>query len=174
MSRTSGYLYAQYALGNPLFPQASRKLADTKSWILYYSKRIYQTGTGEWNSSVYQSYSIAGWLNLYDLAADVEVRNAARAVLDYYTAESALHTFYGITSGAEMRGSSSTSTVSGYDYLSWMWFGNSPKDQTASSFWTPKEYSQSVHAAVSTYRPNPIAVSLAFKTDFFAGLLPKL
>ena len=162
MNKTSGYLYAQHALGNPAFPDAAARLAQMKDWIKYYAKRIYQTGVGEWNSSTYGVYNLAGWLNLYDFAHDPEVREAARAVLDYYAAELALHYTQGVTGGSESRGNVLTSTSSGTDYLNWLWFGDSPKTET-STFWTGRDYTQCMHAATSTYRPPALAGQLARK-----------
>ena len=163
MNRTSGYLYAQYSLGDIDFPQATARLADMKAWVLSFSKQLYKVGNGEWNSSVYEAYNLVGWLNLFDLATDPEVKNAAKAVLDYYAAEMGLHYTQGAVGGAEMRGNSVRSNANSYEYLAWLWFGTTSKDATASTFWIGKDYSQAVHAAVSAYRPPSIAVKLAQK-----------
>jgi hypothetical protein len=69
MDRTSGYLFAQHALEFPDdFPDAPQKLELIKDWISQWSQKIFRYGTGEWNSSTYQTYHINGWLNLYDFA----------------------------------------------------------------------------------------------------------
>lgn len=164
MCRPSGYLYAQYALGNPLHPQAATRLAEMKQWILQWSKLLYRGGHGEWASSTYNTWSVVGWLNLYDFAEDPEVKLCARAVLDYYATEMALRYSQGITGGAEMRGGSANETVrADSDYLNWLWFGDIPKD-VKSNFWPGNQKVSATLAAVSSYRPPVIARELAKKT----------
>jgi hypothetical protein len=161
MNKTSGYLYAQHSLPGSAFPQAGPRLAETKDWIRWYGKRLYEKGNSEWNSSTYESYNLVGWLNLYDFAQDPEVKNIARAILDYYACELALHCSYGLTGGSESRGSV-VNWGSGADYISWLWFGFQSR-LMGTGFWTGKEYSQTMHAAVSSYRPPMLAVMLAKK-----------
>jgi|GEM_PF-603547 len=164
MARTSGYLAAQNALGNGAFPDAQTRLTQSKTWIMEFAKRLYSCGAAEWNSSQYHAYNVIGWLNLYDFAADPEVKAAARAVLDYYAVEIAIHHAQGWFSGPEMRsvgvplfGVTSNqpnnvfSSNSG-DYLGWLWFGDLCR-KLGRNYWTGNEYIQSVHAAISSYRP---------------------
>lgn len=163
MERTSGYLYAQHALEYPdLFPEAAEKLALMKEWIQQWSSMIYRKGTGEWNSSIYQTYHIIGWLNLYDFANDQEVRDMARAVLDYYAAESALHYSWGAYGGSEKRGRGVRDEYSSAtEYLGWLWFGNQSDSLPFTR--TGGEYIQSMHAVTSNYFPNKAIVRLAKK-----------
>jgi len=174
MNKTSGYLYAQHSLGNPAFPQAASRLAETKLWLKWYAKKLYTVGNSEWNSSTYQSYNSVGWLNLYDFAIDLEVKNIARAVLDYYACETALHCSQGLTGGPESRGNV-IGWGSGEDYFSWVWFGYQGR-LMGTNFWINKEFSQSMHAALSSYRPPMLAVKLAKKEiafpAFFKGSKP--
>lgn len=169
MSRTPGYLYAQYALENfpQDFPDAKQKLEQMKQWIGYYSKRIFYTGTGEFNSSIYGAYNIIGWINLYDFAHDPQVKNMAKAVLDYYACELALHYCQTMNGGSDMRGKGQVEAFSGSTaYLSWLWFGDSPKPINAQNLDNGRsnnEVIQSIHAATSTYRVPQIALKLARK-----------
>ncbi|MFW5758482.1 MAG: hypothetical protein ACOCYO_07360, partial [Bacteroidota bacterium] len=163
MDRTSGYLYAQHALEYPDdFPDAPDRMSQMKEWIKLWSKRVYKHGTGEWNSSIYQAYNIIGWLNLYDFANDEQVKQMARAVLDYYTAEMALHYSWGSYGGSEKRSSGAknkSNTAS--DYLCWYWFGNHlPGDPMVNK---GTEYIQSIHAATSMYKPPLPFTGLALK-----------
>ncbi len=170
MCRTSGYLYAQYSLEHGTrYPNAGQRLADMKAWIRHYAERLYTVGNGEWNSSTYTVYSVIGWLNLHDLAKDPEVRILAKTVLDYYSAEMALHYNQGFQSGAESRGSATQSLRSGTDYLCWLWFGDNPlySNPSGSGFFTGNDFIQSIHAVVSDYRPNAIAIKLAQKSIGF-------
>jgi len=172
MTRTSGYLAAQNALGNPSFPQAATKLADAKQWIMEFSKRLFYVGSSEWNSSQYGAYNLIGWLNLFDFAQDLEVKAAARAVLDYYALEIGLHYSQGWTGGSEMRGTGvpafgvgNNANIFGtfsQDYLGWFWFGDLSRD-LGTNYWQGNEYIQSIHAALSTYRPPSHAIRLAKK-----------
>lgn len=176
MDRTSGYIFAQHALEYPAqFPDAPEKLSQLKDWIALWSRRMYQYGTGEWNSSTYQAYHIIGWLNLYDFAEDEEVKLMARAVLDYYAAEMALHYSWGTYGGSEKRGrGASDQNLSASNYLCWLWFGSHLSGNTFQH--QGKEYIQSMHAVTSTYRPPLQIMELARKqnTDswWFTGSKP--
>jgi len=161
MDKTSGDLYAQNSLGNGTFPEASKRLKETKQWLKWYAKRLYQTGSSEWNSSTYESYNLVGWLNLYDFALDPEVKDIAKAVLDYYSCEIALHSSQGFTGGAESRGNI-TGWGSGEDYISWIWFGYQAR-LMGSNFWINQEYSLAIHAALSAYRPPALVLKIARK-----------
>jgi len=165
MDRTSGYLYAQHALEYPDdFPCAQDRMSQMKVWIKLWSQRVYKYGTGEWNSSIYQAYNIIGWLNLYDFAHDEQVKQMARAVLDYYAAEMALHYSWGSYGGSEKRSSGAknrSNTAS--DYLCWYWFGNQLSGDPMVKEGT--EYIQSIHAATSIYKPPSPFVELAWKQD---------
>jgi hypothetical protein len=166
MSRNPAYLYAQMAIDSgyvDIFPQATQMLDSMKLWILTTARTFYTTGVAEWSASTYGAYNIIGWLLLYDFAKDEEVKLAARAVLDYYAAELALHYQQGMTSGPEMRGGSSVKSLdTETDILSWLWFGDSPKDMIRENF-KPAKALPTVHAATSSYRPPFIAVQLARK-----------
>lgn len=162
MSKTSGYLFAQHALQFPeLFPDADAKMEMLKEWMKWWSQQIYQTGTGEWNSSIYQAYNIMGWLNLYDFAEDAEVRNLARAVLDFYATEMALHYSFGLTGGPEMRGVGvNLDGRSATAYFNWLWFS---EDTQPLNGFKGSQFIQTVHAATSNYRPHRVIRD--FSTD---------
>jgi hypothetical protein len=160
MTRTSGYLFYQHALEFPEeFPDAAEKMALIKEWMKWWSKQVYSMGTGEWNSSTYLAYSVIGWLNIYDFAHDPEVRDIARAVLDSYALELALHNSWGVTGGSEMRGSGvMLDGRSATEFLSWLWFAN---DTLPINGFAGSQYIQIVHAATSGYRPPSLIADLA-------------
>ncbi len=176
MSKTSAYLYAQFAGDQypDVFKDAGAKMKMMKEWIMDWSKKIFTTGTGEFNSGIYQAYNIIGWLNLYDFAKDTEVKKAARAVLDYYAAEMSLHYVQGMSGGSDMRGQNCIRSFAGsYAYLAWLWFGDSPAMLSAQNLGGPNnnnELIQSVHAATSAYRPPLLAVSLATQKFTYAAM----
>ncbi len=167
MSRASGYIFAEIMEDYPdRYPEATRLKNKMKEWITYYSKRIYQVGTGEFNASTYGAFNIIPWLNLYDFARDPEIRLMARAVLDYYAAELALHYTQGMTGSAESRGAPSNTCVHHEtEYIAWLWFGDVPRDMRKTLEKDPgyKPPLQSVHAATSSYRPPAPARTLAVK-----------
>lgn len=162
MERTSIFLISQLALEKDVAAVAAQKsYDDSKAWILAWSKRVYQQGIGEWNSSIYAAYSLLGWLNLYDFSKDAQVKAAAKAVADYYAAEIALHYSWGSIGGSELRGNAETDkNYTATAYLGWLWFGTTgtfPQD------FKNADYIQSVHAVLTTYRPSEQIVELARK-----------
>lgn len=168
MSRTSGYIYAELMEDYPdLFPEAPALKDSMKRWIDYFSTTIFRVGTSEFNASTYGVYNIIGWLNLYDFARDPIIRKKARAVLDYYACEIALHYTQGMTGGPESRGApQSVACRTETDYLAWLWFGDAPRPVDGDFFVseTHKPPLQCVHAATSNYRPPREAVWLAQKS----------
>ncbi len=164
MLRTSGYLFAQKAfLYGDYFENATGRLAEMKSWILDWSSRIYEVGTAEFNSTANEVNSLIGWLNLYDFAEDEEVRLAARAVLDYYAAEMALHHNSGYVGGAEMRGTLITNHEKTASYfLNWFWF----KYADEISSFTGDNFMQLIYAATSEYRPPALLIEYAQSTSY--------
>ena len=174
MSRTSGYLLAQKALvyGN-YFGSAQEKLTEMKNWILDWSARIYQVGTAEYNSSVSVVYNIIGWLNLYDFAEDNDVRLAAKAVLDYYSTEMALHYNSGFVGGAEMRGTSiADHSKTASFFYNWFWF--SPEEDEVS--FAGNDFLQLIFAATSEYKPPALLVkyvqSIVEEPEFYLNSKP--
>jgi len=167
MSRTSGYIFAELMEDYPEeFPGAAVWKAKMKEWLQWYAQKIYHYGTAEFNASTYGVYNVIGWLNLYDFARDEEVRSIAKAVLDYFAAEMALHYSYGLTGGSESRGAPAIdSNLADSDYLNWLWFGGAKFSVEDFLYRNPnnKRPLQTVHAATSSYRPHPLMQKLALK-----------
>lgn len=176
MERSSGYIFAMHAADYPdRFPDAKEKMTKMKEWISIFSKRLYQYGTGEWNSSTYQAYHINAWLNLFDFARDQQVREMAKAVLDYYAAEMALHFSWGSYGGSQKRGKGANEiNTSASNYLSWLWFGAHINNEEFLN--AGKEYIQCMHAITSEYRPPSTLKQLAGKNianaQFYKGNKP--
>lgn len=165
MSRTSGYLFAQEAMRYPeLRERAVEWKVQLRAWILQWAHRIYAYGTGEWDSNPYTAYNLIGWLNLYDYAEDGDVRDAARAVLDYYATNIALKLTQGLLGGPESRGAGAYGPLprTATEYLAWIWFGHA-KDAAQDGFFQRSEYIQAMHAATSAYRPPVELLPLARK-----------
>ncbi len=162
MSRTSGYLFAQHALEYPdEFPQARLRLQQMELWITLWAKRLFETGNGEWNSDIYEVYNLIGWLNLYDFADNEEIKNIARAVLDFYATELALHYSWGLTGGTAMRGSGAGfSRYNASNYLGWLWFGTTPGFPFG---FRGNQYIQMAHPLTSDYVPPQEIINLGKK-----------
>ena len=162
MTRTSAYLYAQHALNFPeAFPDARQKLQQMERWVRFWAKSLYTIGNGEWNSGIYAPYNIIGWLNLYDFAENADIRQIARAVLDFYATQMALSYFQGLIGGPEMRGSGvGRSARNAGPYFAWLWFGKSAVPPMG---FQGNQYIQTVHALSSSYRPDEAIVALARK-----------
>lgn len=172
MSRTSGYLYAQYAYENypEVFPEAEDRLAEMEKWLRYFAQRTFVTGTGEFNSESYGTYNIIGWINVYDFTNDPEIKKTAKAMLDYYAAEIALHYSQGLCGGSDMRGNRAIKSFDGsQSYLGWLWFGDSPFPACAETIdrkaGAANQFIQLIHAALSNYRPPAEIVKLAEKRE---------
>lgn len=163
MLRTSGYLLADLAVkqGDTNFLVERNKKAQ---WILNKVKKTYEVGAAEWDSSTYTTYNLIGWLNLYDFADDPLIKNAAQAMLDYYSATIALKYSHGVYGGAEQRGGAANSSFNSItDYLAWLWFSNYIPPQKDFFKWSA--YLPTIHAATSTYRPPLEAIILARKAN---------
>ncbi len=165
MSRTSGYIFAEQMLEHPdYFPHADEWKLMMKEWLSYYSNRIYEVGTGEFNASTYGIFNIIGFLNLYDFAKDPEVRSMAKAVLDYFACELALNNYQGMTVGPESRGSPSMMSLSHEtEWLAWLWFGGITDERAKGLLpsGNSKMPLQAVHAATSNYRPGEKIIELS-------------
>lgn len=170
MGRTGGYLVAQTVVSrgaaDPVTgefdAEARRWLAALKPYFLETARSTFEAGFGEWDSSIYYPYVVACWVAIHDLAADPDVRGAARAVLDWMAATVALRTTAGVFGGAEQRSNAPMrSGQSNLDQLGWLWWGGLPGD-TAPAF-SGQDYSQLVYLALSSYRPPEVIARLARK-----------
>jgi hypothetical protein len=161
MARTSGYLLMQLAQQTAPSTLYEQKIRVAAQWLRAYAQRYTEVGNAEWNSSTYDAYSVAAWLNVYDFAQDTTLINTAQAVLDGYARQIALHCSWGLTGGAEMRGAGIGAYAAATNYLAWLWFG----EEFTVDFSTNREYIQSVHAATSQYRPPADCLPLALKNQ---------
>lgn len=169
MSRTSGYLYAQWALVNPTeFPLASKNHQLMTEWIIGYANQMFKKGNGEWNSGIYEVYNMIGWANLYDFSTEPKIKNIAKAVLDFYALEMALFYSFGTTGGPEMRGQGVGKGLNSTTaWLAYLWFGaDSEKPITNKS----SEPIQVIHFITSSYRPPQAIIDLAQKKENSLGL----
>lgn len=151
MRVTSVYLMAEET-GN-------KKTAELyKQHLLNYTKTLYRVGIGEWDSENYHGHSIAPLLNLYDFGKDREVKAAAKACLDFYTAAGAVKYYRGGFNGPTKRDYNHAQPFGGSAANSlWVWFGDHPGGKQ--DHWESDE----VHQITSAYRPPLAVVELARK-----------
>ena len=148
MRVTSVYLMAEET-GN-------RSTAETyKRIILDYVATLYRVGLGEWDSENYLGHSIAPVYNLYDFAADDDVRLAAKAILDWFHAAGAVKYLRGAFNGPTKRDYNHAQPFGGSaPSMLWIPFGDAPNE--------PDEWeSDEIHAITSAYRPPPAVVEFA-------------
>ncbi|MDJ1170323.1 hypothetical protein PMG71_12865 [Roseofilum sp. BLCC_M154] len=148
MQRVSG-LALMDGSGWPMAYPATE--ATNEAWLRSEINKFLTIGQGEFHSSTYYGYAIAGLLNLYDFAQTPERKALAKAALDWLATNMALRLSWGTAGGAESRGfDRGTWDQSGLAAVAWVWWGDSPE--------TAKRMKSSaarvgLPAALSTYRP---------------------
>ena len=151
MRDTSIYLMAEET-GN----EEIRRLYQEK--IQTYVYDLYHTGMGEWDSSIYLGHIIAPYLNLYDFAKNPEMKQTAKAALDWFFAAGALKYYRGGFAGPNKRDYSNANITHGGDSARFLWqyFGDNPLPN-------PQPERDVIHALMSRYRPPLAVVNLARK-----------
>ncbi len=169
LSRFSGYLLCQNWLeDHPDDERAKQGLAQCRAYILKRMRRVLEVGTGEFNSTTYYGYQMRGMMLCYEFAKDEEVRDACRALLDYFATEICLNYFNGINAAPESRGGATRACEKECDQVVWLWFGDSPI--------APTKPTNLVYAALSSYRPpaalEAVAKKLAPQQQFYFKTQP--
>lgn len=121
MHRASG-LALMDGSGWPVGDPASE--ATNEAWLRSELNKFLTIGQGEFHSSIYYGYSIAGLLNLYDFARNPELKKLAKGFLDWYSTNMALRLSWGTAGGAESRGFDRNTWDSGLTAVAWMWWGD--------------------------------------------------
>ncbi|HEY9750477.1 MAG TPA: hypothetical protein V6C63_17480 [Allocoleopsis sp.] len=151
MREISVYLMAEET-GN----EAVRRLYKQK--LHHYVATLYHIGMGEWDSETYHGHTLSAYLNLYDFAKDPEVKQLAKAALDWLSVSGAVKYYHGGFGGPSKRDYGSSNVVFGSDAarLLWLYFG----DATVPN---PEPERDSIHVITSSYRPPEAVVHLARK-----------
>jgi hypothetical protein len=133
--------------------------ATNEAWLRAEIGKFLTIGQGEFNSSTYTGYSIAGLLNLYDFAKTPELKTLAKAGLDWLAANMALRYSWGTMGGAESRGyDRGTGDGSGLSAIAWLWWGGVEAPEI------PNNYARvALIPALSSYRPPSALAKLAQK-----------
>lgn len=102
--------------------------ASIEAWLRAEINKFLTIGQGEFHSSTYYGYSIAGLLNLYDFAKTPELKELAKAALDWYAANMAVRLSWGTAGGGESRGfDRGTWDETSLSAVAWMWWGDDVK-----------------------------------------------
>jgi hypothetical protein len=151
MRETSIYLMAEET-GNEAVRQLYKQKIQRYVWALYH------IGMGEWDSSNYHGHTFAPYLNLYDFAQDPEVKQLAKAALDWLSAAAAVKYRHGAWGGPVKRdhGESNVVFASASAKFFWQYFGDTPQAN-------PEPERDVIHAITSRYRPPLAVVELAHK-----------
>jgi len=119
-----------------------------------YARRIASSGLLVECNSDYNKYTIGGWYNMADFAADPELRRRMSMLLDLYWADWAIEEINGLRGGSRHRcysGALSTSVCS-MEGLTWYHFGLGKVKGLVPAY---------VRAATTFWRPSPLVVELA-------------
>lgn len=148
------------------FPVELPHVAETnEAWVRSQLDKFLTIGQGEFHSSTYYGYSIAGLLNLYDFAATPEVRELATALLDWYATNIALRLSWGTSGGAESRGFDRNTWNSGLSAVAWVWWGtpNRMNDQAIAEGMQLNFARLALAPSLSSYRPPEHLRAIAHK-----------
>ncbi|RMG54344.1 MAG: hypothetical protein D6722_29120 [Bacteroidetes bacterium] len=162
MWRSSALLYAQWFPDTAQISYYPVPEADSlvRGFLFDYLARCLQRGNGEYHSPMYYPHSINAYLNLYDFAEDPEIKELARAQLDFYLATYALKSLHGVLGGPARRGYLSYADgANDMERLLWLWTGAGPWDLKPEDLGTK----DGLHPATTTYRPNQIIWNLLRK-----------
>ncbi|MBD2122047.1 hypothetical protein H6F68_14205 [Trichocoleus sp. FACHB-262] len=151
MREISVYLMAEET-GN----ETVRRLYKQK--LHRYVSALYHIGMGEWDSENYHGHTLAAYLNLYDFAKDTEVKQLAKAALDWLSATGAVKYYHGGFGGPSKRDYGKGNVVFGSSAarLLWLYFGDA-------TLRNPEPERDSIHVITSAYRPPEAVVNLARK-----------
>lgn len=141
-------------------------VADTnEAWLRSKLDKFLTIGQGEFHSSTYYGYSIAGLLNLYDFAETPELRELATALLDWYATNMALRLSWGTSGGAESRGFDRNTWNNGLSAVAWIWWGTpNPTNDRAIAEGMQLNYARLALAlSLSSYRPPEHLRAIAHK-----------
>lgn len=159
--RTTENLYLMRVTSIYLFAEAAGNREVTtkyKNEIGQYVKAMYRIGMGEWDSENYHGHSIGPLCNLYDFAQDDEVRQWAKAALDWGFAAGALKYYRGGFNGPTKRDYNHSQPFGGSAAnMLWLHFGDTPHMKEGE--WESDE----VHLISSSYRPPAAVLNLARK-----------
>ena len=141
MRETSVYLMAEET-GN----EATRLIYQQR--LQRYVSTLLDIGMGEWDSPTYHGHTTAAYLNLYDFAQDPEVKQLAKAALDWLYRAAAIKYWRGHWNGPSKR-----NYGDGAARFFWLYFGDAPPPDALERDW--------IYALTSDYAPPDETVAIA-------------
>lgn len=150
MQRASGLAFMNGS-GWPVGDPATTE--HNEAWLRSQLNKLLTIGQGEFHSSTYYGYSIGGLLNLYDFARTPELRQIAKAHLDWLATNMAVRLSWGTAGGAESRGfDRGTWDSSELSIVAWVWWGDDTNINEVVER-TNNKARVALLAALSDYRP---------------------
>lgn len=178
MNRTSAYVWAERLDGE--FPGArdgrEGSLAILRAWLIDQVRRNFHVGNGEFDCSTYIAFSVASWANIYDFTEDPEMKDWARAMLDWYAVAMARKYYFGLNLGPESRGfarhavGSRPNPRGGFDsvgthtdWIGWLWWESSDAGPMMDRDQVQVNPYPVLNLAMSGYRPHRVIRNIARK-----------
>jgi hypothetical protein len=157
MWRTSGLLWSQLiddgAVSLYPAPEARRRCDAALRGFL---RTCLTVGNGEYDSSIYYSHALNGYLNLFDFSPDPRTRDLAHAQLDFYFATYGLKMLNGTFVGAQKRGFADGFKHGEMDLMAWMYTGHG-------TLAVGDDVATNLQQATTAYRPNRVLTNILTK-----------
>jgi hypothetical protein len=162
--RITGYLICQEIIARgpentgsaPLITEAQNHLENLFVFLRQTVQNAYRTGIEDWDSSATYPTNISAWLTLFDNATNPEIREYARAMLDWYATTIALRTMGNTFGGPESHSDMESSLHS----LASLWWGNAHQSISTLS----DKNGLLFYASLSHYQPPAVTQTFANKT----------
>lgn len=135
-------------------------LARLREWIREQTQLLFVYGQGEYQSSTYAVYTIAGLLALEQWAVDEDVVAMASAALDWFALTHGHAYYHTVFSGPESRGFSDAPGTGDSTATLWSWFGTGDWRLENAGF-SHDQVRQNLPPALATWRPNRIIYNIA-------------
>ena len=160
MARFAGYLFAHEY-------QDSVQMAYFDPYIRNWIRTLYHVGRLEWNSNTYWGHCFNPLLVLYQYAPEAEVKQMARAGLDWMMLEAALHYLDGFQAAGDVRAKANAyqafaGSVWGYSYIFFATDGHRPSYYTPTFDFGDKDLKEYIgYLPYIDYYPPPVVVDIA-------------
>lgn len=158
---------------------------DVRNWLMEHLRTVFHDDFREYNARPYQRYSLLSLLNLFDFAADADVRNAARLVLDDMAAKAAVASNQSVrivphrrrrsagqivyfcerADGAKLDCPSMVEITNGGDYWAGLLQAFTGQTQLSNARLTLASARELSYLGTTAYAPPPAALALAVPDD---------
>lgn len=162
MARMSGYLFAHEYNDTLRIPYFNGYI---RNWI----RTLYHVGRLEWNSNNYWGHCFNPLLVLYKYAPEKEVKEMAKAGLDWMVLEAGLHYLDGFQAAGDVRAKSEAykpfaGSVWGYSYIFFATEGNEPTYLKPGFDFSKKDLKDfTAYLPYTDYYPPQVVVDIAVR-----------